>query len=73
MSIKRVAEELTFEEYWERYSSSKDNPKDAARRAWIAAVNQERRLQIVKKQPEPCDVEGCKKAGVIHYCDDHDV
>ena len=49
-----VVEELTFEEYWERYSCASDTPKMAARAAWILAIKQERRLQEARPtQREP--------------------
>lgn len=47
-----VVEELTFEEYWERYSCASDTPKMAARAAWILAIKQERRLQ--EARPTVC-------------------
>jgi hypothetical protein len=40
-------EELTFEEYWERYSIPTDTPKQAARNAWLISVKQERRLRLL--------------------------
>ena len=46
--MSKPDEELTFEEYWERYSCASDTPKQAARAAWILALKQEHRLQLLR-------------------------
>ena len=54
-----VVEELTFEEYWERYSCASDTPKMAARAAWILAIKQEKRLQEIRLTKRAPDVVRC--------------
>ena len=71
-----VVEELTFEEYWERYSCASDTPKMAARAAWILAIKQERRLQEARPTKRAadalrCEVKGCKEPAVMFYCEGH--
>ena len=76
MANKSVVEELTFEEYWERYSCASDTPKMAARAAWILAIKQERRLQEARPTKRAadalrCEEEGCKEPAVMFYCEGH--
>jgi len=53
--MSKPDEDLTFEEYWERYSCATDTPKQAARAAWLLAIKQERRLQLLRPTPRTLD------------------
>jgi len=57
--MSKPDEELTFEEYWERYSCATDTPKQAARAAWLLAIKQERRLQLLRPTPRAADGATC--------------
>ncbi len=73
MANKSVVEELTFEEYWERYSCASDTPKMAARAAWILAIKQEKRLQEIRLTQRALDganmrlhCQFCSMVGGVH-------
>lgn len=64
-----VVEELTFEEYWERYSCASDTPKMAARAAWILAIKQEKRLQEIRLTQRALDgFAGLEMSGKCSVC-----
>ena len=64
--MSKPDEELTFEEYWERYSCATDTPKQAARAAWLLAIKQERRLQLLRPTPRAADgLVRCQKCNAL--------
>jgi hypothetical protein len=61
---------LTFDEYWERYSSPTDTPKMAAHAAWGICQRQEQRLMKAVAAAEAVICAKCGAAMEASHAED---